>query len=392
MPRSVELFAGGGGMAIGMFRAGFEHEQLIERDPRACTILRTNADRSPDLWKRENVREADVREWLKEAPGLGLEDIDLVAGGPPCQPFSISGVHAGENDERNMFPASVEAVRILKPKCFVFENVPGLLRPSFKPYYDYIADWLAKPSVRPSGHDEHWTSHHARIVKTKRPALSYQVHRQVIDAADIGVPQARKRVFLIGIRTDLPGVNRWSAVQPTHTKDQLLREQWITGAYWRRHAIRKPELPEQYRSRVELLRSTGDWTEEERAWRTTRDAISGLPSPKDDIDAPPFLNHRGIPGARVYARHRGGWIDWPAKTLKAGVHGVAGGEAMIRFDDGSVRYLTVRESARVQTFPDDYEIPGTRTAAMRALGNAVAVEVAAEIGRRLRAVLEQQPR
>lgn len=69
---------------------------------------------------------------------------------------------------------------------------------------------------------------------------------------------------------------------------------------------------------------------------------------------------------------------------------------MIRFHDGSVRYLTVRESARIQTFPDDYEIPGTRTAAMRALGNAVAVEVAAEIGRRLRVVLgdevsEQQP-
>ncbi|MGV9893672.1 DNA cytosine methyltransferase [Streptomyces tendae] len=391
MPRSVELFAGGGGMAIGMFNAGFEHEQLIERDPRACHILRVNADRSPDLWKREHVREADVRTWLKEVPDLGLEGIDLVAGGPPCQPFSISGAHAGENDERNMFPASVEAVRILKPKCFVFENVPGLLRPTFKPYYDYIADWLTKPSVRPRSKDEHWTAHHGRILNTKRPGLSYKVHQQVIDAADIGVPQSRKRVFLVGIRTDLPGVDRWSAVQPTHTMDQLLREQWITEAYWQRHGITKPEIPERYRTRVELLRSTGDWADEELAWRTTRDAISDLPPPKDNVDIPTVLNHRGIPGARVYARHRGGWIDWPAKTLKAGVHGVAGGEAMIRFQDDSVRYLTVRESARIQTFPDDYEIPGTRTAAMRALGNAVAVEVAAEVGRRLRVVLDDEP-
>ncbi|GAB3855796.1 hypothetical protein GCM10029963_51120 [Micromonospora andamanensis] len=80
MPRSVELFAGGGGMALGMFNAGFEHEQLIEKDPRACKILETNAERSPDLWKKENVRNMDVLSWLKEAPGLGLVDIDLVAG------------------------------------------------------------------------------------------------------------------------------------------------------------------------------------------------------------------------------------------------------------------------------------------------------------------------
>ncbi|MFI8927680.1 DNA cytosine methyltransferase [Streptomyces sp. NPDC053474] len=390
MPRSVELFAGGGGMAIGMFNAGFEHEQLIERDPRACAILQANADRSPALWKREHVREMDVRNWLKEAPDLDLDGIDLVAGGPPCQPFSISGVHAGENDDRNMFPASAETVRTLRPKCFVFENVPGLLRPSFRPYYDYITDWLKKPSVRPR-RDEHWTAHHERIVKTKRPGLSYFVHRQVIEAADLGVPQARKRVFLIGIRKDLPGAKRWSEVRPTHARDQLLREQWVTGTYWQRHGIKKPELPERYRSRVELLRGGGLWAEEMHAWRTTRDAIAGLPAPEDDVECPTFLNHRGIPGARVYARHSGGWIDWPAKTLKAGVHGVAGGEAMIRFQDESVRYLTVRESARVQTFPDDYEVPGTRTAAMRALGNAVAVEVAAEIGRRLRVVLDDKP-
>lgn len=387
MPRSVELFAGGGGMALGMFNAGFEHEQLIELDPRACKVLESNAERSPNLWKKENVRNMDVHDWLKEAPRLGLVDIDLVAGGPPCQPFSISGAHAGESDGRNGFPAAVETVRALRPKCFVFENVLGLLRPSFKPYYDYIFDQLSKPSVKPkTGGGEHWTEHHARILRTKRAGLTYRVHRQVIEAANVGVPQTRKRVFLIGIREEVPGWDRWTDVPLTHDRDALLRDQWVIGSYWKRHGIKRPETPELYRARVEALRSADELVER-KPWRTTRDAIAALPKPSDGKDAPDVLNHRGIPGARTYPGHQGGWIDWPAKTLKAGVHGVAGGEGMIRLRNGSVRYLTVRESARIQTFPDNYEIPGTRTAAMRALGNAVAVDVAEIIGKKLRVLL-----
>ncbi|WP_425556092.1 DNA cytosine methyltransferase [Glycomyces endophyticus] len=374
-----------------MLNAGFEHEQLVEWDPRACNILEVNAERSPDLWKKENVRNMDVLEWLKEVPQLGLADIDLVAGGPPCQPFSISGAHAGENDKRNMFPASVETVRVLRPKCFVFENVPGLLRPSFKPYYDYIVDQLSKPSVKPKI-GEHWTDHHERIKLTRRAGLNYRVHRQIIEAANMGVPQTRKRVFLVGIRTDISGWDRWTDITPTHDRDSLLRDQWISGSYWARHGVRQPSMPESVRTRVEALRAVDELDDlfERKPWQTTRDALvrfPKLPNPRDGKDAPNVLNHKGIPGARTYPGHQGGWIDWPAKTLKAGVHGVAGGEGMIRFHDDSVRYLTVRESARIQTFPDSYEVPGTRTAAMRALGNAVAVEVAEIIGTRLRALL-----
>ncbi|MFC9818576.1 DNA cytosine methyltransferase [Streptomyces erythrochromogenes] len=388
MPRSVELFAGGGGMALGMLKAGFEHEQLVERDPRACSILRQNAASSPALWSGENIREMDVLHWLKDAQNAGLEDIDLIAGGPPCQPFSISGAHAGENDERNMFPAAVETVRVLRPKCFVFENVPGLLRSSFEPYYQYVIDQLAKPSVRPRKSDEDWPKHQARIRKTKRPSLSYHVHRQVIEAADVGVPQTRKRVFLIGTRADISSADDWVDVPMTHSKDTLLRDQWVTGTYWDTRNLSKPPTPENVKARVELLRREDALFETSLPWRTTRDALVGMPEPLDATDAVGFLNHRGIPGARTYTRHQGGWIDWPAKTLKAGVHGVAGGEAMIRFSDNSVRYLTVRESARIQTFPDNYELPGSRTAMMRALGNAVAVEVAALIGQQLRKTLD----
>lgn len=383
MARSVELFAGAGGMALGMLQAGFEHDQLVELHAAPCGILRTNAERDPALWKSENVRQMDVREWLKEPGTRKLRDIDLVAGGPPCQPFSIGGIRAGHADERNMFPAAVDVIRELQPKTFVFENVPGLLREDFLPYYLYIVDYLTRPSIRPRP-DEDWTTHHDRIRRARRK-FEYHIHRQVIDAADLGIPQTRKRVFIIGIRADFGESDRWKELQPTHSRAALLHSQWVSGTYWAEHGLRPPAMPEKFRAQVSQLRRSGDIPSEQR-WLTTRDGIADLPDPINGQAVPGIPNHEGIPGARSYRGHTGGWFDWPAKTLKAGVHGVCGGEGMIRFTDGSIRYLTVREAARIQKFPDDYQLPDLRSVAMRALGNAVAVDVAAVIGRRLLAV------
>jgi DNA (cytosine-5)-methyltransferase 1 len=381
--RSVELFAGGGGMALGMRAADFQHVQLVEHDPRACDILRANARRTPELWAVENVRQMDILDWLKEIDELQLDGIDLVAGGPPCQPFSVSGDHAGHNDDRNMFPAAIETVRRLRPKLFVFENVPGLMRESFLPYYQYIEDQLSKPEVAP-GENEPWEGHHRRVKKARREGLTYHVGRHVINAADLGVAQMRQRVFLVGIRADLGGADSSIEVRPTHGPDALIRAKWITGSYWEEYSIgRPPHPPPRLKTRIKLLQ-TGDLVPPLERWRTVRDAIADLPAPVDYTESADVLNHWGIPGARTYDGHTGSDFDWPAKAIKAGVHGVCGGEAMIRFDDGSVRYLTIREAARVQSFRDDYEIPGTRTAAMRAVGNAVAMEVARLIGTRLR--------
>jgi DNA (cytosine-5)-methyltransferase 1 len=111
------------------------------------------------------------------------------------------------------------------------------------------------------------------------------------------------------------------------------------------------------------------------AWQTVRDCISTLPDPQSQL-ANSVANHRFQAGARSYAGHTGSPLDLPAKTLKAGVHGVPGGENMLLKPDGTVRYFTVRESARLQTFPDDYQLHGSWTEAMRQLGNAVPVELA----------------
>lgn len=110
-------------------------------------------------------------------------------------------------------------------------------------------------------------------------------------------------------------------------------------------------------------------------WRTVRDALVGLPEPKLE-GSRIWLDHKLQLGAKAYPGHTGSPIDEPSKALKAGVHGVPGGENMIRYPDGQVRYYSTREAARIQTFPDRYALHGAWSEAMRQLGNAVPVRLA----------------
>ena len=114
----------------------------------------------------------------------------------------------------------------------------------------------------------------------------------------------------------------------------------------------------------------------------------GPPPTGNDCDPAHVL----VPGARLYRHHTGSELDWPAKTVKAGVHGPPGGEHIVIFDDGSFRYLTVRECAALQGFPDDYVLPMYRTQAMRLLGNAVPVTLAQAIGAQLAKTLGHEPK
>jgi DNA (cytosine-5)-methyltransferase 1 len=282
-----------------------------------------------------------------------------------------------------MFPEAVRAVRELRPKAFIFENVKGLKRETFATYFEYIRLQLTYPRLlRRDG--ESWRDHCRRLEKhhTASQARSeYNVVSELLNAANYGVPQRRERVFIVGFRSDL-GVG-WSFPRATHSEEALLRSKWIDGDYWDRHEVAKkhrPTLEKRRAARVQRLRRGVLLPEGRLPWRTVRDAISDLPDPEQFADNT-IPNHRYNPGARTYKGHTGSRLDEPAKTLKAGDHGVPGGENTLARADGSVRYFTVREAARLQTFPDDYIFRGAWTEAMRQLGNAVPVRLAEVVAR-----------
>lgn len=372
-PTSVELFTGAGGLAIATHRAGFRHEALFEWNKDACKTLRRNAaDNTLQDSSSWDVREGDIR----EVSFRKFEGVSLVAGGPPCQPFSIGGNHRGMEDDRDMIPHFIRAVRETKPKAFIMENVKGLTREAFRNYLSYTELQLVYPTLtRKQGED--WFDHLARLERLhtgkSRPEYHYNIVRKVLNSANYGVAQTRERIFIVGFRSDMAA--QWNFPESTHSLDRLLFDQWVTGEYWERHGIARPkDPPRRFQARVRHLL---DWMPgSEKPWQTLRDKISDLPCPVEKGDEAETLNHRLQPGARVYKGHTGSPLDLPSKTLKAGAHGVPGGENMIAFADGSVRYLTVREAARVQSFPDQWHFEGAWTEAMRQLGNAVPVDLA----------------
>lgn len=371
---SVEVFAGAGGLAIGMANAGFQHLAVVERDHYACETFRENQRLHAHAVEGWPVHETDATTFDFSTLGRG---IDVISGGPPCQPFSMGGKHKGQHDVRNMFPEAIRAVRELMPKAFIFENVKGLMRESFAPYFSYILLQLQYPELSPR-RGEDWAQHRARLEQhhtSNTGPGTYNVLFDVLNAADYGVPQKRERVFIVGFRSDVGAA--WAFPRPTHSEDALLLSKWVDGSYWREHRIegtRFVEIPRRYARRVARLSSDPSAVTTAR-WRTTRDALRNLPDPElyGDCGIP---NHFFTPGARTYVGHTGSVLDEPAKTLKAGYHGVPGGENMFIKDDGSVRYFTVREAARLQTFPDEYVFHGAWGQTMRQLGNAVPIQLA----------------
>lgn len=375
--KSIELFAGAGGLGLGLHDAGFRAERVIEWDRYCCDTIRENQARAVSSVKDWKLTEGDVRAVdFKEYEG----QLHLVSGGPPCQPFSMGGRHRAYDDARDMFPQAIRAVRDARPRAFIFENVKGLTRAAFRNYFEYIRLQLEHPTII-AKIDETWEEHLCRLERHHtsgvRADLHYRVVTRILNAADYGVPQKRERVFFVGFRDDLN--TEWAFPHETHSLDALL---WSMngGDYWDRHEVPNPrrKIPARWQIRASQL----DQWPASLPWRTVRDAVVGLPDPeREPAKAGEFLNHRFQPGAKSYAGHTGSPLDEPGKTLKAGVHGVPGGENMLARPDGTVRYFSVRESARLQTFPDNFLFHGSWTETMRQLGNAVPVELARVVGK-----------
>lgn len=361
---SIELFAGGGGLALAGAESGFDHSFLVEWDKDSAETLNQNHDFLHLKFGTASIFNGDIR----TVDFSDYEEkIDLLSGGPPCQPFSLGGKSKAYNDNRDMFPQVSRALSEIKPRAFIFENVRGLLRKNFSRYFNYIILQLTYPEIQIK-QNQTWEEHLSVLEKHHTSnsyynGLKYNVVFRLVNAADYGVPQKRERVFIVGFRNDMNG--NWTFPEPTHSKDALDYAKFCTGEYWEKHS-----LPVKLKkiSAPELA-----FPQMKNPWVTVRDILSDLPNPRICQNTIP--NHLFQDGAKVYVGHTGSCLDEPSKTIKAGNHGVPGGENMIVLDDGSVRYYTVREAARIQTFPDDYIFPCSWSESMRQIGNAVPVKL-----------------
>lgn len=175
--RSIEFCAGAGGQALGLEKAGFSHEALVEIEPDFAKTLRLNRPQ----W---DVHTADMNEF----DGRPFKGVDLLAGGLPCPPFSVAGKQLGERDERNLFPAAIRLVDEIRPKAVMIENVRGFLSAVFEDYRLQLKAQLGK--------------------------LGYHTEWRLLNASDFGVPQLRPRVVIVALRKDLVEAFDWPDVLP----------------------------------------------------------------------------------------------------------------------------------------------------------------------------------
>lgn len=372
---SLELFAGAGGLAVGVHQAGFEHLGLVEWDNYAASTLRLNSERvlgiDPARVLHTDAREVDYSAFQGR--------IDLLSGGPPCQPFSTGGVNGGYKDPRNMFPIFLDAVRLVRPRAILIENVKGLTRAKFTTYMEYIQLRLNYPFCQLDT-ESPWQEQ-LEVLRQAKPGdftadERYNLAVRLIDTADYGVPQRRERVIFVALRADL-------GMEPifpdaTHSKSALMRDQWVTGEYWSRHGLAPIDfLSERDKALRNSLQASLLPPEQQLPWLTVRDAISDLPASVERGNEPLIANHVQHPGARIYPPcHVGSFPDLPAKALKAGTHGTPGGENILNAEhEGVLRYFTTREAGRLQTFPDEWEFLGTWGACIKQLGNAVPAQL-----------------
>ena len=366
-PTSIELFTGCGGLALGIARAGFKHLLLVERNAEAAATVAANAARGVAHVTDWPYRMMDVR----DIDWTAYRGVDVLAGGPPCQPFGVGGKALGPDDDRDMWPEAVRAVREAEPLAFVFENVFGMLRDRFSSYVAWVKACLERPA-HPRRPRE---THDAHLKRISRLPKAYEVVIQSVNAAEFGAAQNRRRILFLGVRAGAGFAP--PLLRRTHTRERLLHDQYVTRDYWRRHGlhgasrkpIMRPDLTIVGRMAGGLAPPPG------LPWRTVRDALDGLGEPNSQN------GHLFQDGARIYQGHTGSPLDLPAKALKAGDHGVPGGENMLVRDDGTVRYFTIRESARLMGLPDDYHFPRSWTESMRQMGNAVPVELGEAVGR-----------
>ncbi|MFE7058427.1 DNA cytosine methyltransferase [Streptomyces californicus] len=386
---SIEICAGAGGQAIGLHQAGFKHLALVEIDKFAVGTLEQNIKRLPNWsWERRycDVISDDVNNFRpipsEEHPESGLSkpvkflggqlkrgDLDLLAGGVPCPPFSHAGKQLGKDDERDLFPRMLELVDELHPKAVMIENVRGIKDAKFIDYRTYIEARLAGGRAkRPeTGLEEDFVG------------MGYEICEwEVLEASDFGVPQLRPRAVLVAIRKDVLGDIKF--VWPTPMGD-------VRSVF---DAL-KTSMRERYRPYIAAGGTTGEIARDSlNRWLR---AASGAAAEKRDGGIAPTL----VGGSKKH----GGADLGPSRAKTAwGTLGVSGMGVANDHETGEKKksqgrdlfgpkgpMLTVDQAAIIQGFPKEWEFTGGKTAQYRQVGNAFPPPVAAAVGQAIADVL-----
>lgn len=331
---SVELFAGAGGLALGMHMAGFRHVLLNEMDNLACQTLKKNM---PE-W---NVLEGDIHNIDFSALN---GTIDLLTGGFPCQAFSYAGKKGGLNDARGtLFFELARAVKEIQPKVFVCENVKGL-----------------------TSHDEGNT---LKIIRESIKELGYSlIEPRVLKAIMYKVPQKRERLILVAIRNDLAHLVKYTWPSP-YKRIMTLRDAFYSGELYQndvpesegqKYPIKKVQI-------MALVPEGGDWR-----------------------DLPVEIQKEYMGGSFLLGGGKTGMarrlsLDEPSLTLTC----APAQKQTERCHPIETRPLTVREYARIQTFPDEWQFVGNLSDQYKQIGNAVPVNLSYAIGRSIIRILNQ---
>lgn len=319
----IDLFSGPGGLSLGLRRSGLNVIANVELNRNAMETYA--AHDSNAIHFNEDVRGISFDQFRGK--------VDVVVGGPPCQPFSIGGLRKGKTDERDMIPEFIRCLKEVQPEAFLMENVPGLIYKKSRPYFDWVLAQLSQ--------------------------CGYGLNWAVLNSADYGVPQKRKRLIVMGARSihlRFPAPSHGSGTDNPHVSAlDVLGEQPIGES---------PNCPVKFAKYPDLRPSP-----------YAGHIYNGGGRPID----PKGPCHTILASSGGYKTH---WIDTENVAPEYHVHLQAGGEPWEGEVPGA-RRLSVEECAIIQTFPRELHFSGKRSAQYKQVGDAVPPDLAFVLGRML---------
>ena len=356
----ISLFTCGMGMDIGFGKAGFDTRYANDITKFACNTINSNKPGIPC----DHADIADVpSSTIMHKASLRKGEVDAVIGGPPCQPFSTAGKRKGGNDKRSLaLQEYIRVVRDTRPKFFVFENVPGLITASnsHTSFYERIA-------TPPKKLTRNWFD---GLIKDFNDLKGYTVDWDIFNAADYGVSQKRKRLILIGSRTTDPSavldtIKGMAKFSDPNTLNGDAKSPWRTlkDALHGLHDHDKEyvDFPP-WGKYLEYVKAGGCWVDLPPSMQ--RRAMGGAADSTDPLKKGKQGGRRGF-----YRR-----LSWDAPTPTLVTSPIQRGSCMCHPDE--TRPLTVKECARIQGYPDNWNFIGTTKEKYRMIGEAVPIEMA----------------